>query len=68
MNPAVGTSALILALERQRKEDPDFEATLLHSGILSKKMVLADLPGPWQLAYTVHTSMSLLLCLRCSVV
>lgn len=40
----------------------------LHSGILSKKMVLADLPGPWQLAYTVHTSMSLLLCLRCRTV
>lgn len=27
-NPAVGTPALILALESQRKEDPDFEASL----------------------------------------
>lgn len=28
LNPALGTPALILALERQRKEDPEFEASL----------------------------------------
>lgn len=40
----------------------------LHSGILSKNTILADLPGPWRVAYTVHTSMSLFLCLRCRIV